>query len=193
MIYSIEGKLTAKYDGFFVVDVGGVGYKIAGSARTISLLPHLGERVHIFCHTHVREDALDLYGFLSEDELELFESLISVSGVGPKSALSILDVSELDNLRAAIKEGRPDLLTKASGIGRKTAERIILDLRGKIEAKQSGEMVKKMEGDSDIVEALVGLGYKRESARMALEKVETAIVGLEARLKAALKVLGGKK
>ena len=148
--------------------------------------------VKFFCHLHVREDALDLFGFPTAEELAFFELLISVSGVGPKSALSIMDVAELKNLSAAIKEGRPDLLTKASGIGRKTAERIILDLKTKVSSEKSEATVGKMDTDVDLVETLVGLGDRRDQAKTALGKVDEKIMNLEERLKAALKVLGGK-
>src|ERR1700733_232500 len=97
--------------------------------------------------------------------------LISVSGVGPKSALSILDIAQLDELSAAIKEGRPDLLTKAAGIGRKTAERVIIELRGRVQSSRSGAITEKMQTDSDLVEALMSLGYHRDQARAALAKV----------------------
>ena len=136
---------------------------------------------------------MELYGFLSAEELSFFELLISVSGVGPKSALSIIDVANLEELSAAIQESRPDLLTKASGIGRKTAERIIVELRNKVSSSRSGAMVEKMDTDADLVEALSNLGYRREEARDALAKVPRETAGVEARLKEALRILGGKR
>ncbi len=192
MVYSVSGKLTQKSDHFTVAEISGAGLKIFASRRTIDALPALGANVKFFTHLHVREDALDLFGFPTAEELNFFELLISVSGVGPKSALSIMDVSELKNLSAAIKEGRPDLLTRASGIGRKTAERIILDLKSKVSAERSETTVGKMDTDVDLVETLVGLGYRREQAKVALGKVDGKITNLEERLKAALKVLGGR-
>ena len=192
MIYSISGKLAEKRDSFVVVEVAGVGLKLATHKRALSSLPSIGNEVKLFSHLHVREDALDLYGFPSEEELRFFELLISVSGVGPKSALSVLDVSDINELSASIQENRPDLLTKASGIGRKTAERIILDLKGKVKSEMSGEAVKRMESDADIVETLSNLGYRREDAKTALQKVGKEVTELELRLKAALKILGKK-
>src|SRR5258708_18010547 len=118
--------------------------------------------------------------------------LISVSGVGPKSALSILDIAPLSELSAAIKEGRPDLLTRASGIGRKTAERVIVELRTKVQSAKSGLVIEKMETDADLLDALTGLGYRREEARAALAKVDTKISGTEDRLRAALALLSKK-
>lgn len=176
---------------FAVVEVGGLGLKVFMSERGLKSL-HQGSEAALFCHLHVREDALDLYGFRSPEELEFFELLLAISGVGPRSALAVLDVAELAELGAAIQEGRPDLLTKASGIGRKTAERIVLELKGKIRMGGAEEMVKKMEGDSDLVETLVSLGYRRDQAKSALDKISKETVGLEARLKEVLKILGKK-
>jgi holliday junction DNA helicase RuvA len=189
MIHSISGKLDAVLETSVAVDVGGVGFRIYTHERVRRGLPPLGERVKFFCHLVVREDALELYGFLVPEELRFFELLISVSGVGPKSALSILEIADTKNLSAAIKEGRPDLLTRASGIGRKTAERIILELKTKVRAESSEATVKTMESDADIVETLVSLGYRRDQAKSALAKVDPKIINLEPRLKAALKNL----
>ena len=193
MIYSVCGKLGLKEGSFAVVETGGLGIKLFASKQTLEALPASGNQVTFFCHLHVREDALDLFGFTSPDELGFFEMLISVSGVGPKSALAILDTAPLDELSAAIKEGRPDLLTRAAGIGRKTAERVIVELRSKVQSSKSGAVVEKMQTDSDLVEALMSLGYHRDQARAALGKVDEKVVGTEARLRAALAVLANKQ
>jgi Holliday junction DNA helicase RuvA len=192
MIYSIFGKYVMKGPHFAVVESAGLGLKIFTNGRTLAKITDVGSAVKFFTHLHVREDALDLFGFTSAEELAFFELLISVSGVGPKSALAIMDVAELTSLLAAIKEGRPDLLTKASGVGTKTAERIIIDLRNKVRSEKSELVVGKMDTDADLVETLVGLGYRREQAKAALGKVDDKITNLEERLKAALKVLSGK-
>lgn len=193
MIYSIEGTLTRKDDHFVVVTTGGVGIKLFASRLTCEALPAIGAGVKFFCHLHVREDALDLFGFTSPSELDFFEMLISVSGVGPRSALAILDTGPLDELSAAIKENRPDLLTRASGIGRKTAERVIVELKNKVQAAASGAMVEKMQTDADLVEALTSLGYRRDEARATLAKVGKEVVGTENRLRAALAALANKQ
>jgi len=190
MLHSVAGKVALKSDRFAVIEAGGLGLKLFMSGRTIAALPAEGAAVKVFTHLHMREDGLELYGFGSEKELMYFEMLISVSGVGPKSALSILDIAQMDELAASIKEGRADLLTRASGIGHKTAERIILELRSKVQSAKSGAVVEKMEGDADLVEALSNLGYRREEARAALGKVDSKIKGIEERLKEALKILG---
>jgi Holliday junction DNA helicase RuvA len=194
MIYSVFGKLAVKEGNFIVVESGGFGIKLFVSKTTSDALPaaNNGNEVKLFTHLNVKEDALDLYGFGTSDERQFFELLISVSGVGPRSALAILDVGRLDELSAAIKEGRPDLLTKAAGIGRKTAERVILELRSKVESVKSGAVVEKMQTDSDLVEALTSLGYRRDEARSALSKVDEKVTGTEDRLRAALKILSTK-
>jgi Holliday junction DNA helicase RuvA len=190
MIYSASGILALKSDRFVVVETGGLGLKFFMRARSIASLPAAGSLVKLFSYLRVQEDGMDLYGFISEEERSYFEMLISVSGVGPKSALSILDVANLDELAAAIKEGRPDLLTRASGIGQKTAERIIVELKSKVQSAKSGAIVENMDTDADLIEALSSLGYRREEARTALGKVDAKTTGVEARLKEALKILG---
>ena len=192
MIYSVSGKLTLKSDHFVVIETGGLGLKIVVSEGTLKELSPAGGTAKLFTYLNVRENAMELYGFLSDEALAYFEMLISVSGVGPKSALAILDVAPMSELSAAIKEGRPDLLTRASGIGRKTAERVIIELRSKVQSATSGQVIEKMETDADLVEALSNLGYRHDEARAALAKVDEKITGVEARLKAALALLSKK-
>lgn len=193
MLRSISGTIAFRGETFVEINVHGVGFKAHMNARSLSRLPSLGKEVKIFTHLHVREDALDLYAFTTFEELGFFENLLSVSGVGPKSALAILDVAELDALLAAIKEGRPDLLSRASGIGKKTAERIILELKNKVQMSKAGTVVQKMDEDSELVDALVGLGYPRHKATEALSQVKKETQKLEDRLKEALRILSGKK
>lgn len=192
MIHSIAGKLAAKGENAVILETAGFGLKILAHRRTLGSLPEVGADIKLFCCLYVREDGLELYGFLTSEELGLFELLNSVAGVGPKSALSILEITDTKGLAASIKEGRPDLLTRASGIGRKTAERIILELKNKVRAERAEATVKKLESDADLAEALVGLGYRRDQAKAALGKVDEAITRIEERLKAALTILGRK-
>jgi len=189
MIYSIKGKLTAKKENFFVIDLNGLAFKIKSSFNVLKSLPQTGELVNVFTYLHVREDALELYGFLNEDELKLFEMLIGISGIGPKSAIGILGVGGVEKLKAAISEGRSELLTKASGVGKKTAERVVLELRTKLKQEGSGNIVGMMESDQDIVEALSNLGYTKSQAKEALSKVDSKITKMEDRIKFALKIL----
>jgi Holliday junction DNA helicase RuvA len=189
MIYSLKGTVLGSGSNFAIIGVGGVGLKVFMAASLLSRLPK-GQETLLFSHLHVREDALDLFGFASTEELEFFELLIGVSGVGPRSALAILDVAELKELCAAIESSRPDLLTRASGVGRKTAERIIIELKGKVSGGEADEVVRRMEGDTDLIETLISLGYRRDQAKAAVSKVPDEIQGLEPRLKEALKILG---
>lgn len=189
MIYTLQGTLIAVTENFAVVETGGFGFKVYCSPAARSKLPQLGSRVKLFCFLYVRENALDLYGFLSEDELKLFELLNSISGVGPKLSLGILSVSETKYVRAAIKEGRTELLTKASGVGKRTAERIILELKNKVEAAGAKEAVRAMEAETDLEETLVALGYSKSQARKAVEKIPASAKEFETKLREALKVL----
>lgn len=189
MIYSLKGKLLEKRDNFFVVEIAGVGLQVKSPFSVVKSLSEIGQEVKIFTYLHVREDVLELYGFLTEEERQFFEMLIGISGIGPKSALGIMGVEKLEKIKAAIAEGRSELLTKASGIGKKIAERVILELRGKLAQAGSGKIVGLMETDQDIVEALANLGYTKSQAKEALAKVDPKIIKMEERIKEALKLL----
>lgn len=189
MIYSIFGVVSMKKEGFAVVEANNIGYKIFFPVRIMEALPAPHEEVRVFCHLQVREDAHELYGFLRESELAFFEKLLTVNGVGPKSALAIMALASSDELAAAINEGKPDMLTRASGVGRKTAERVVLELRGKLPIIHSEDTVRRMESDRDIEEALMGLGYSRGQARKVIADLDPRIQGVEARLRAALKLI----
>jgi len=191
MFHYIKGKVEGREAGFCVVDAGGIGYKIFTSENS-KREAMIGEEAKFFCHLAVKEDSLDLYGFISTFELEVFEKLISVSGVGPKTALAMLNISTVENLVAAINEGKPELLTRVSGIGKKTAERAVLELKGKIIIKGAGEAVKKMESDASIEEALVSLGYNRGKIKETISELNPKMTGFENRLKEALKNIAKK-
>ena len=179
MIYSLSGKLDFKRQGFVVVEAGGVGYKIFVSSKVAHSLPQIGSEVKLFTYFYTREDSTELYGFIEEKELGFFSKLISISGVGPKTALGILAVSSIDQLAAAINTGKTDLLTKVSGIGKKTAERIILELKGKVEGIASEETAAQMESDMDIEDALVALGYTKQQSRTAISHIDPKITNFE--------------
>ncbi len=169
-----------------VVDVGGVGYAVTVPISTLSDLPAVGEEVTLYTFTYVREDTLALYGFASEAEQRLFTQLLSVSGVGPKVALAILSLASPDDIRSAIASGDADFIASVPGIGQKTADRLIVDLRDKIEmVTASGEP----RGSQEVIEALVGLGYSRQEARDAAAKATTSDADDDEILKQALKEL----
>jgi Holliday junction DNA helicase RuvA len=172
MIAHLRGKLISKHPNQAVVEAGGVGYEVNISIPTFSALPNLGVEVAVFVHTHVREDALSLFGFLRIEEKQLFEKLISVSGIGPKLAITILSGMAADAMIAAIKGNNLAALTRIPGIGKKTAERMVLELRDKLEgfgipaAAAAASPV-----EEDVLSALVNLGYQRPLAEKALAKL----------------------
>ncbi len=203
MIAYVNGILENIEEGNAVVDVNGVGYNVNISGSTMDRMPGIGEMVKLYTYTNVKEDAFTLFGFLSRDELNLFKMLITVSGIGPKGGLSILSVMTPDDLRFAIIAGDSGAISKAPGIGKKTAERITLELRDKIKATEDS-MLAAASGLSsapagetenpardEAVAALVALGYNATDATKAVRKVLAAnpdVAGdTESLLKQALK------
>ncbi|MEK7549039.1 MAG: Holliday junction branch migration protein RuvA [Patescibacteria group bacterium] len=189
MIYSLLGKLTAKKSQFIVLETNGIGFKIFISDRTLHQLPKIGSRLKLFCHTHIRQDGIEIYGFLTEKELEIFELLNSIGGVGPKTALRILGAVKIEKFLAAVGAGKTELLTKISQVGKKTAQRIVLELTGKIESWKNEEALLLAETDIDIETALKNLGYKKNEIREAIKYISPKIKTIEERLKIALKFL----
>ncbi len=187
MIGSLKGKILLKTEKFLILETTGVGYKVNVSSDTLSKVKKTGDEIMLWIHTHVREDVLDLYGFLERQELEFFEMLISVSGIGPKGALTILGITSIETLRKAIGTGDTSYLTKISGIGKKTAEKIVIELRDKISEEKSGT---SLQGELDALEALKSLGYSQNEAREALKKVFPN-TDTNAKIREALKILGG--
>jgi Holliday junction DNA helicase RuvA len=190
MIGSIKGKIIFKTDKFLIVETGGVGYKINISPDVFFKTKKTNEEISLWIHTHVREDALDLYGFLNREELEFFEMLINISGIGPRSALAILGIASIKTLHKAIATSDTSYLTKISGIGKKTAERIVIELRDKIGEEKSGS---SLQGELDALEALKSLGYSQNEAREALKKVSeknSVDINTNIKIREALKILG---
>jgi holliday junction DNA helicase RuvA len=174
MIAHLRGKLVARHPNQAVVEAGGVGYDVAITVSTFSDLPPLGTEVALHIHTHVREDQLALYGFLKREEKQLFEKLITVSGIGPKLAITTLSGMAAQELRNAIRGNDVARLTKIPGIGRKTAERLVLELRDKLpiagpEAPATLPALSAVQ--EDVLSALLNLGYQRAMAEKALASV----------------------
>ena len=176
-------------DGSTLIDVGGVGYTVRVSAMTIAALGKEGAPVSLYVHTAVREDAIDLYGFPDEEELAFFKLLTSVSGIGPKTALGILNVANVVSLKRAIAHGDASLLTRVYGMGKKSAERIVVELRDRLAKEGFGEGSSSFNADTEVLEALEALGYRGEEAREALKQAGEG-AGVRERLSAALKFLG---
>ncbi|MDO8604481.1 MAG: Holliday junction branch migration protein RuvA [bacterium] len=193
MIAHLSGTILFVSDKYTIIETSGVGYKVRVTIDTLQVLKKsMGNKTALWIHTAVREDALDLYGFQNQNELEFFEMLISVSGIGPKGALGILNVAPVEHLKEAIAMGDTAALTKVSGIGSKSAQKIILELRDKLGGSE-GETGGTMLGvERDAIEGLVALGYAERSAREALKKVPPETKGTGARIKEALKQLGRK-
>lgn len=191
MIARLEGTIVHMTDKFLIVDVSGVGYKVSTTVDTIAGLG-LGDHTSLWIYTAVRENSIDLYGFTSTDEMSFFELLLDVSGIGPKSALSILSVASIDILKKAIATGETSYLNKVSGIGKKTAEKIVIELRDKLKAHKGDDSHASLRGESDILEALKSLGYSQSEARDVLKQIPSDIEGTNARIKEALKILSGK-
>ena len=206
MIGSISGTLVETHPDGALVDVNGVGYRVLAPASVLARLPGAGEKVRLHTHLHVREDALTLFGFLSAEERDVFEVLISVNGIGPKGGLAVLSVYAPDALRRAILGEDLDALTLIPGVGKKTASRMILELREKLGAGEA-DLVPVVgsaavrEALGEVRAALLQLGYTTTEAREAIERVAAAKAagngngkahGVESLLKAALKELGAR-
>lgn len=183
------GKLTGKIDlirnNYVILNVGGVGYKIQMNEVSLGRLAGSNE-AELFIFTHVREDQLALFGFLTLEELEMFELLDSVSGVGPKAALGILNIAEPRTIKSAILNKDSSILTRVSGVGKKTAERVILDLQNKVEDLPDSEK-KEASGQQDVIEALMSMGYSVSEARDAVKTVPTDVKDISEKIKLALK------
>ncbi|MFH0806620.1 MAG: Holliday junction branch migration protein RuvA [Candidatus Brennerbacteria bacterium] len=191
MIHTLRGILTARHEHAAVVDCHGIGLLVQMNPRALAALPKTGEEVMLYTHFYLREERVELFGFLEAQSLALFELLNSVAGVGPKTALGVLDAETPENLMAAIFERRTDLLTKTPGIGKKTAERIVLELSTKIAAPASKERTAAMDRDHEVEEVLVNLGYARDSVKNVLSSLPASPQGItaETRIRDALKAL----
>lgn len=193
MISYLQGKILHKGPGFLVITTGNIGYKVFVNEK---LFPKTekGQEIELYTHQYVREDALDLYGFDSWEQLNLFELLLSISGIGPKSALSATSIAEASEFREYISRGDSSLLTQVSGIGKRTADRIVVELRDKMGAlSPSSESESATEGGdgssitSDEIDALMALGYSMTQAREALKKVDPEVKDSGQRIKEALR------
>lgn len=194
----IKGVLAELEEDAMVVETGGIGYHIYTTGQTFSRLPSLGDEVKIYTYLYIREDAMLLYGFCSKDELRVFKLLLGVSGIGPKGALAILSVMTTDDLRFAVLGDDAKTIAKAPGVGIKTAQRLILELRDKLSIEDAFEEKLSQAEDpardktkgakNEAVQALVALGYSSSEALKALGGIEiTEETDVEDLLKAALK------
>lgn len=187
MISYLDGKIILKLDKFIIVEVSGIGYKVFLSRKTLSNLSENADNVKLFCFHNVKEDASDLYGFLNYKELEFFEILNDIRGVGPKAALEISSLGSLDVIKDKVLAEDTGIFEGIPGIGSKKAMTIILELTGKIKNLTSS----KSKGSSDEAEnALMQLGFSNQQAKEALKKVPEDVKSVEEKVKSALKNLG---
>lgn len=192
MISFLRGKIVRKKTNYLILEVANIGYQVFLSDCLLNDLK-LNSEIELHIFHQVKEDINDLYGFKEAADLDLFELLISVSGIGPKTALGILNIASVDDLKIAIANGDASSLTKVSGIGKKTAERLVLELGGKITKLIDGQNLSYSSGaSSDEIEALISLGYSLNEAREALKGIDKSITDSAQRLKIALKKMRTK-
>ncbi len=184
MLYNIRGKLTVSDVNFMVIECGGVGFKCFTTLNTVKNIGRIGDEVNAFTYLAVREDAMDLYGFATLDELNAFKLLISVSGIGPKAAAAILSELAPDRLAVCIASGDAKAITKAQGVGKKTAERVVLELKDKMGAIVVGDTsdvvssvasVSESSNSAEAVEALVALGYSQSDAAVVVGSMDKSL------------------
>ncbi|MBR7072599.1 MAG: Holliday junction branch migration protein RuvA [Eubacterium sp.] len=200
MIYNVKGVLSYADPAFAVVECGGVGFKCFISVTTLRQLPSVGKEVNLFTHMAVREDAIDLYGFYELSELEAFKLLITVSGVGPKAAMAILSTLPPDRLSIAVSSGDVRSIQQANGVGKKTAERVVLELKDKMAGIGSSGVASVVEGiqsvasssnASEAVEVLISLGYERSDAATAVGALDKSL-SVDEMIRLALKQLSAQ-
>lgn len=184
MIYNISGTLTYVGDQFLVVECSGIGFKCFSSLNTLKSVGRTGEKINLFTYLSVKEDALDLFGFATEEELSFFKLLITVSGVGPKAAVAVLSELEPSRLALAIASGDVKSITRANGVGKKTAERIVLELKDKVANVASSNDIQSVASAAAVVEesaageavaALVALGFNKSDAAVAVGAMDKSL------------------
>jgi Holliday junction DNA helicase RuvA len=191
MISNIEGRVLARHKDSLVINLGGLGIKVFVPANLlVQVRP--GEPVFLHTHLHVREQELALYGFAEAQDLELFDLLLGVSGIGPKSALAVLSAMPIDALRLAISQEQPGVLARVPGIGKKTAEKIVLELKDKVGVAEGlpAELAALSEADAEVIDALTALGYSIVEAQRAVQALPRDVRDVEERLRLALVSFG---
>ena len=194
MIVALDGVLESRGTDSIVVKVGPLNLLISVPGSTLSRLGTVGSKVHLHTHLYVREDIIAMYGFATADELALFQNLITVSGIGPKAALSFLSTLNVEQLASAIVSGNDDLLTQVPGIGKKMAGRVVLELKGKLEKGWVGAITPALTpDDADVVAALTALGYSLREATQAVSNLSASEdMDLEAKVRLALQQLAAR-
>ncbi|MEA1925631.1 MAG: Holliday junction branch migration protein RuvA [Patescibacteria group bacterium] len=190
MIGKLKGKIDLIRNGFILLDVQGIGYRVYATDVALGKLARKDD-AELYIHTNVKEDSITLYGFETLDELEIFELLLSISGVGPKSGLGILTIASPGTIRNAIIQEDSSILTRVSGIGKKTAERVILELKSKVDELPGKGTEAEATIDQEVIEALITMGYSAAEAREALKAVSKNAKEISEKIKLALKAMKG--
>lgn len=186
MIGHLTGTLISRTDPHIIIDVHGVGYKVCAASDVLSTF-HVGDTVSLFIHTHVREDAFELYGFTDEGSLSLFELLLSVSGIGPKTAIGVFALGKKEAVLQAIRSADVAFFTGVPRLGKKNAQKIIIELKGKLGAVEELDL---QEGDADVVSALTQFGFSSAEAAAAVRAIGKQDASASEKIKLALKYLG---
>ncbi len=187
MIGKLRGRVELVKDTFAIIDVNGVGYKVMLNEIALGkIAKEQDQEISLFIHTNVKEDHIHLYGFMSLEELEMFELLLSVSGIGPKAGLAILTIASVATIKNAIFKEDYTLLTQVSGIGKKTAERVCLELRSKVEGVE-GEDKQEVEASQEVIEALMAMGYSASEARESVQAIPDDVTDESEMIKLALR------
>jgi len=192
MIATLQGRVAAKGENYVIVDVSGVGFRVYVPSSLLNRIPGVGHELSLFTHLHVRENELSLYGFGSADELALFELLLRVSGIGPKVALKIVSIMSVEDLREAIAHGDAAALTRIPGVGKKTAERVMVDLKDKLGVSELMAYPAMTHVDADVIAALTSLGYSIAEAQSALRSLPAKDLPLEEKIRLTLQYLGSE-
>ncbi len=190
MLSALEGSVELKGQRFLIVNTGSLSYRVFVTSETLRKLPEKGQKIKLWTHLYSREDTQELYGFLHYAELEFFETLIQIPGIGPKSGLGIMSVTSLDALKKAIAAGDTAYLTKVSGIGRKTAEKVVLELKEKLSGRGLALPAPELKEESDALSALISLGYTHQEAREALSRLPPDIHRAKDKVREALRQFG---
>jgi Holliday junction DNA helicase RuvA len=190
MIGFLRGKIDTCRFGLIYLDVNGVGYKVNVPPQIKIEEPAVGKNIKLYIHENIREDAYDLYGFLEYFELELFQKLLSVNGVGPRAAMAIMSASDSDKIIQAIESDDLTFFVSIPGIGKKVATKIILDLKSKISLSQSESILSKSGESDNIVEALVSLGYQKVEVQKIIHKMPKDLAGDQEKIRWVLKEMG---
>jgi Holliday junction DNA helicase RuvA len=192
MIGYLSGKVIEKSATGAIILVGGVGYDVTLPTSILGKI-HQDSETELWIYSHIREDQFSLFGFAEKEELEFFKQLLSVSGIGPKAAIAIVSSAPISKLKSSISAGDPTLLSAVSGVGRKTAEKAVVELKNKISAVGSSSEIFAGSDTEDVLNALIQLGFQRAEASSAIAQLPEDTEGTDAKLKAALKILGNKR